>query len=227
MHELTSLDVAVCDHVYTNGHGALRLVFRAFGMDLERSSIRTLRLNGIDFAQYGYTFPELPGAQSLKHLQLVECFAYGPFMRMLAAMSLKLALLTIEESGYARGYFENDANDFVRSLSTLERVSLTLDANLDQPQGLLDWSTLHQSASVMKSLKVRYYWMQPPYPSDENVSEFRRFCKNALSLEQLSVSGIYVPMYKPPGDKYIHGSLEQFLVSLHLGSLTVVRMRHH
>jgi hypothetical protein len=84
---------------------------------------------------------------------------------------------------------------------------------------LLDWSTLHKCAPVIKSLKVQYHSVLPPYPFEKSVSDFRHFCKNASSLEQLSISGIEVFIKNTSGDKYTQGSLEQFLVRTHLKSL--------
>jgi hypothetical protein len=216
VHGLTSLNVDIREGGFKLHHVALELAFRALSKDYERSWIRSLRLDGIDFGRYGRPLPRLPGAQNLKHLQLVYCHTYGPFLQMLTALSTDLVTLTIEEGDTGSGSFDDDVNDFIRSLSSLERVSLTLDADFEQLQGLLDWSALHKCAPVIKSLKLQYRCVLPPYPSDENVLDFRRFCENASSLEQLSISGIDLPMNKEFGDMDVHGSLEQFLVSLHL-----------
>ena len=223
MHELTSLDVDLRGASYTRNSIILSLVFHAFNIDHQPSWIKSLRLHGIDFGgYYGVTYPTFPEArelQTLKHLQLLKCAKYEPFLQMLIPLSLDLATLTIDDLQHSSGTFGDDANDSIRSLSSLERVSLTLDTHFDQPHGLLDWSTLDQCASVIKSLKLQYHSAllpyQSPYPSEESVSEFRHFCKNALSLEQLSMSGIDLPINKTSGDPHIHGSLEQFLVSLH------------
>lgn len=215
MSKLTSLDMDLREVFYDKAV-LPKLVFRALNTDRERSSIRSLSLEGIDFAYYSGTFPRLLEARNLKHLQLVYCHNYGPFLQMLTTLSLELATLTISEYDHGSGSFDDNADGFIRSLSSLERVSLTLDADFEHLHGLLDWSTLHKCALAVRSLKVQYHLVQPPYPSDKNVSDFRRFCQNASGLEQLSMSGIEVSMKETSGDKYIQGSLEQFLVSYHL-----------
>jgi len=226
MHELTSLDVDLREARHTAHPILLGVVFRALNVDYQRHCIRSLRLDGVDFYScYGDTLPRFPGAQSLKHLQLASCINYGPFLQMLTALSVDLDTLTIEEYNNGYGSFDNDANDFIRSLSSPERLSLTLDSDLEMSSimldwsALLDWSTLHKCASFIKSLKVQYHSELPPFPSDESVSNFRYFCKNASSLEQLSMSGIEVLIDKTSGMIDIYGSLEQFLVSRHLALL--------
>jgi hypothetical protein len=208
MHELTSLDVDLREACYTANPILLNLVFRAFSMDYQRPCIRSLRLDGVDFLSYGDTFPRLLGVRNL----------------MLTALSVDLTTLAIEEhddGGNSEG-FNDDANDFVRSLSSPERVSLTLDSAfflahvIHDWSAVLDWTTLHKCAPFLRSLKVQYHSLSPPFPCDESVSDFRHFCKNASSLEQLSMSGINMSTDKSSGDKYIHGSLDQFLVSHHL-----------
>lgn len=216
MHELTSVDVDIRKNDAEVNRIALGLDFRALSFNHERSWIRSLRLDAIDFDRG--TFPGLPGAQNLKHLQLVCCSSYDLFLQELTALSLNLDTLTIEEAGNGGGSFGTHANNFIRSLSSLERVRLTLEADFERVRRLLDWSALHGCASVLRSLKLQYHSVLAPYPSDENVLDFRRFCQKASSLEQLSISGIDLPM-ENFGDVYIHGSLEQFLVSLFLGLL--------
>jgi len=217
MRELTSLNVDVREIGAEANINALELVFSALSIDRELSWLRNLRLDGIDLDRY--TYIRLPGAPNLKHLHLAYCSSYGPFLQMLTALSLDLAALTIEEADNGSGSFDNYANDFIRSLRSPERVSLVLDADFEQLHGLLDWSALHKCASVIKSLKLQYRCVLPPYPSDENLSDFRHFCKNASSLEQLSMSGIDLPMNKDLDDLYMHGSLQQFLVIFHLSLL--------
>lgn len=214
MRELTSLNVDVREIGTEANTNALELVLSVLSISREPSWLRNLHLDGIDFDRY--TYPRLPGALSLKHLHLADCSSYGPFLQMLTALSLDLDALTIEEIDHGRGSFDNYANDFIRSLRSPERVSLVLDANFEQLHGLLDWSALHKCASVIKSLKLQYHCVLPPYPSDENLADFRQSCKNASSLEQLSMSGIDLPMNKDLEDLYMHGSLQQFLVNFHL-----------
>lgn len=219
MHELTSLDVHLREVCYTANPAPLNLVFNALGIDHQRSWIKSLRLDVIDFFHLSGAFSRLPGVRNLKHLQLVCCGNYGSFLKMLTALSLDLVAFTIDDLDTDSGSFGYDSCEFVRSLSSLERVSLTLDATFNPPRGVLDWYTLHKCASVLKSLKVQYHFVLPPYPSEKSLSDFRCLCRNASSLEQLSMSGIEVHMNKVSEDKDTHGSLEQFMVTLHLKSL--------
>jgi len=126
MPELTSLDVDLRESWSTgNPFLLLRLVFRAFSVEHQRPCIRSLRLDGVDFDFYGDTFPRIPEVRNLKHLQLAYCINYGPFLQILTALSLDLATLAIEEHNNDSGSFDSDANDFIQSLSSLERLSLT------------------------------------------------------------------------------------------------------
>jgi hypothetical protein len=214
MYMLTSLDADNRDFPEENSVALLNLVFRALTINHQRPWIRSLRLDGINLSHYNNTSSMLLGAQHLKHLQLVYCADFGPFLQALTALSLDLASLTIDESDSSLGSYDDEANEFIRSLSSPACLSLTLDSEFEQPHTLLDWSTLHKYAMNVQSLKVQYHSVLPPYPTDKNVSDFRHFCNNASSLEQLSISGINMPMDDTFGDKYTHGSLEQFLVSL-------------
>lgn len=222
MDKLTSLDVSIQKFCPDSNCRLLELVlnFRAPNMDHGRPWITSLRLGGVDFTWK--SFPRLPGAQSLKHLQLIDCTNHGDFLRMLSTLSLNLATFIVTDrktpSWNWVPNFNNDANEFIRSLHTLGHLSLTLDSKVFQPDTLLDWSTLHGHASAVQFLKVQNHSMLVPYRSDENLSDFRRFCQNASSLEQFSISGIVVPMDKTLEDKHIYGSLEQFLVSRNLSS---------
>lgn len=221
VHELTSLDVDLRRACFTDHPILLHLAFRAFSVEFQRPCIRSLRLHGVDFNLYDDIFPRLPGVQTLKHLQLADCINYGPFLQMLTALSLDLTTLVIKEQGGGYGSFDNDANDFIQSLRSPEKVSLTFDLDFAESQFLsgLDWSTLHKCAPVIKSLKVQHHSMLLPYFSEKSVSDFRHFCKNASSLEQLSMSGIEVFINNTSGDKYTQDSLEQFLVRPHSKSL--------
>lgn len=216
INELTSLDVDSREVCYTEN---LHLVFHALSVNYQRPCIRSLRLCGIDFDRYGDTIPRLERLRNLKHLQLADCINYGPFLQMLTALSLDLATLAIKEINRGSGSFGNDANDLIQSLSSPERLSLTLDSNFEKSRIMFDWSTLHKCASVIKSLKVQYHCMLPTYPSDQGLLDFRRFCKNASSLKQLSMSGIEVSMRKASEGKHTYGSLGHFLVSHHLNLL--------
>ena len=228
MHELTSLDLDLGEVCYTRNPFTLHLVSHALSAHYQRPCIRSLRLCGIDLYGYGDTIPRpqglrrLEGLRNLKHLQLAGCINYSPFLQMLTALSLDLATLAIKEVDHGRGSFNSDANNFIQSLSSPERLSLTLDSEFEESRvlfgwsTLLDWSTLHKFASVIKSLEVQYHSVLPPYPSDQSLLDFRRFCKNASSLEQLSMSGIQVSVNKISEDEHTYGSLGQFLVSHHL-----------
>lgn len=226
MHELTSLDVGLRKACFTGDPILLHLVIRAFSVGFQRPCIRSLRLDSVHFDHYGDPFPRLPGVQTLKHLQLANCINFGPFLQMLTALSLDLTTVVIKEQDSGSGSLDSDANDFIRSLSSPERLSLTLDSDFLESQflcewsALLDWSTLQKCAPVVKSLKVQYHSVLPPYPSDHSVSDFRHFCRNASSLEQLSISGIEVFINDTSGDK-IRSSLEQFLSRAHLKLLLI------
>jgi hypothetical protein len=88
-----------------------------------------LRWHGVDFDQYGDIFPRLPGVQTFKHLQLADCINYGPFLQMLTALSLDLTTLVIKDQDGGNGSFDSYANDFIQSLRSPEKVSLTLDSD--------------------------------------------------------------------------------------------------
>lgn len=168
MQELVSISATTLnldrDEIVETDFALQKLVFRAVSVSNGRRWIRCLRLEGLFFPYGEDTFPRLPGMQGLKHLQLVLCGCYVPFLYMLTDLSLNLATFTIVESEIEGGGFSSHANEFIQSLSSPERLHLTLDSDFDEPDTLLDWSTLHRYASAIKSLKVQYHSSLPPYP---------------------------------------------------------------
>ena len=116
--------------------------------------------------------------------------------------------------------FDRDTNQFVRSMDTLQRLSLILDPNWENPDhSLLDWSALHAHASGIKSLKVHCKRQHRLFALDQDASDFRHFCAKASSLQQLSISGIAIqpsmPIYSAfesmPAEP---GFLPHFIVTL-------------
>lgn len=123
MDKLTSLDVSIQKFCPDSNCRLLELVlnFRSPSMNHGRPWITSLRLSGVNLACK--SFPRLPGAQSLKHLQLIDCTNHGDFLRMLSTLSLNPATFTVTDRKTPFWNwvpnFNNDANKFIRSLHTL------------------------------------------------------------------------------------------------------------
>lgn len=82
--------------------------------------------------------PPLPRLRGLEHLQLVLCYDYVPFLRMLGTLPLRLKPFTVREGGDKDGTeFDRQANEFVRSMDSLQCLGLILDPNWEQPSGSL------------------------------------------------------------------------------------------
>jgi hypothetical protein len=197
MHNLTSLDLDDCLPICIDTNLAiLKLLSRAFGVSHERPRLKSLRLKGLHPLHHDYdkAFPPLLGLQGLEDLQLVFCTDYVPFLQMLKNLSLKLKSFSVFEcTDIDNGEFDHDANEFVRSMSSLQRLSLVLDPLFEEFEGtLLDWSILHAYASGLKCLKLHCNHVKTLFPSDQDASDFRRFCTKASSLQQLSVSGVEI-----------------------------------
>jgi len=218
MHNLTSLDLddrlPIC--IDTN-LAILKLLSCAFSVDRERPRLKRLILKGLQPLHHDYdkASPPLPGLQGLEDLQLIFCTDYVSFLQMLKSLSLDLRSFSMFEcTEIENGEFNYDANEFVRSMSSLQRLSLVLDPIFEGFEGtLLDWSTLHAHASGLKCLKVHYNDAIPLLPSDQDALDFRHFCTKASNLQQLSVSGVDIqPKASTAGDRL--NSLAYFLVYL-------------
>jgi hypothetical protein len=55
---------------------------------------------------------------------------------------------------------------------------------------MFDWSALQAHASAIKYLRVEYGEVMPALPTQKSESDFARFCRSAVNLEQLSMSWI-------------------------------------
>lgn len=105
-------------------------------------------------------------------------------------------------------------------MSSLQRLSLILDPNWQEPDGsLLDWSALHAHASGIKSLKLHCTFAHRLVTLDKDASDFRHFCTKASNLQQLSVSGIAIQSGMPRYSAHERmptqpGYLTHFLVCL-------------
>ena len=113
---------------------------------------------------------------------------------MLGTISLELESFSLRERGSGRGTeFDRHANDFVRSMHSLQRLHLVLDPHWDEPDDrLLDWSALDVYAHKVKSLKVHCTWNHELFALGLEGSDFRHFCKKASALQQISISGITI-----------------------------------
>lgn len=161
------------------------------------------------------TVPQLLGLRDLEHLQIILCCDYIPFLMMLGGggASLKPKSFTLCEVGLEGGSeFDALAEDFVRSMDSLQRLSLILDPNWVGPDGsLFDWSTLHAHAAGIKSLKVHCTFQHRLLAINQTGSCFRHFFTKASSLQQLSISGMAL---QPSLPKYWHCYLDHLLVCL-------------
>jgi hypothetical protein len=186
------------------------LFFGAVKLWNQHPWLNNLHLDAVDLSCDNDMFPRLESLQSLKKLQLIRCGGYNAFLEMLTTLSLDLDSLSIEDTG---GYLHTRTNTFIRSMNSLQRLALYIDADFEAPyEGLLDWTALQTCASAIQCLKVQYRGLNPLFPSHKIASDFRRFCNIATNLQQLSFSGIDV---EPDSWVSSSGNLGHFLVNLH------------
>jgi hypothetical protein len=228
MRNLTRLDVE--GHESTSNDTGLaicQLIIRTFGVEHELPRLRSLRLKGLHLSsEDDEMLPLLPGLRDLEHLQLILCYGYIDLLLVLRSLSLKLKSFTVCENGRrGGGEFYSDGVEFVRSMDSLQHLSLVLDTIDDS---LLDWSALHAQASGIKSLKMHCTSQHRLFALDEDASDFRRFCTKASGLQQLSISGITlrpsVSRYDGSDFEIESGSLTHLLVCLRLSQLSGITM---
>ena len=211
---LTRLDVEGHRSIDDDANLAIwQLILRTFSVEHELPHLRSLRLKGLRLIHDDDTVSQLLGLRDLEHLQLILCRDYIAFLMMIGGASLKLKSFTLCEVGFAGGSeFDAHAEDFVRSMDSLQRLSLILDPDLVGPDGsLFDWSILHAHAAGIKSLKVHRTSPHRLISVYQNGSSFRHFFTKASSLQQLSISGIAL---EPSLLRYWPCSLAHLLVCL-------------
>lgn len=153
---------------------------------------KSLQLDRFDFSDGVHSLEQLVEIKKLEELQLTNCANYRRLLRELKNLPLGLKTFRIHEYGMGERDFGIDSNNFIRSLDSLERVSLTLDSDFEflDPSTLLDWSSLRACASMLKYLRLEYYSIKSPFSCQTTALDFSVFCKLAINLEQLSISGI-------------------------------------
>jgi hypothetical protein len=219
MRNLTRLDLEANlpnpDDTYDTDLTVRQLIIRTFSVEYELPRLRSLRLKGLLLLHNNEALPPLPGLRNLEHLQLISCRDYVPFLRMLRSLSVELKSLSIcEWTDEESGEFDDDANDFVRSMGSLQRLNLNLNPTLGNPYGtLFDWSTLYNHASGIRSLKVHCTYIRTVFPAEKDASYFCLFCIKATNLQQLSISGVDIQPRCTVFDRE-NGSPARLLVSL-------------
>lgn len=196
-----------------------QLILRMFSVEHELPHLRTLRLKGLRLLHNDGIVPQPPGLRHLEHLQLILCCDYAPFLVMLEETLLMRKSFTLCEGLLEGGTeFDGDADDFLRSMDSLQRLSLILDPNWVGADGtLFEWSTLHAHAAGIKGLKVHCTSQHRQFVLNRDASDFRHFCTKASSLQKLSISGIAIKSNPPifPAFETGPGSLANVLVCRH------------
>lgn len=222
MRNLTRLDVEGRLPISDDTNLAIRqLLIRTFCVEHELPRLKSLRLKGLRLMHDEETLPPLPGLRGLEHLQLILCYNYVSFLRMLGTLPLKLKSFSVREGSDEDGTeFDHHANEFVRSMSSLQSLGLILDPDWEERRGsLIDWSALHSQAAGIKSLKLHCTFLHMLFALDKDASDFRQFCTKASSLQQLSISGIAIQSGMPSYSAHERmpdqpGYLTHFLVCL-------------
>ena len=222
MRNLTRLDVEGHRSISDETNFAIwRLILRTFSVEHELPHLRSLRLKRLRLIYDHDPLPQLIGLRNLEHLQLILCYDYVPLLRMLGTLSLDLKSFAVREGGDDDGTeFDRHANEFVRSMELLQRLSLILDPNWMEPNNsLLDWSALHAHAAGIKSLRLHCTFQHRLFALEEDESDFRHFCTKSSNLQQLSISGIAIQSGMPSYSAHERmpaqpGYLTHFLVCL-------------
>lgn len=157
--------------------------------------LKFLRMEMVEFSDGVDTLEQLVKLEVLEELQLIGCPEYGFLLEDLKRLPLVLHALRIHEYDMDTQECEEDSNQFLRSLASLNSVSLKLDPDFTLPGGspnILDWSSLRACAPVLKYLRLEYHSTKPPFPCQKSASDFAVFCRLAANLEQLAISGIEV-----------------------------------
>jgi hypothetical protein len=175
-----------------------------------RRGLRPLRMQNVCLIPGSSTISELVNLEELEELQLIGCDGYDCLVRDIKNLPLRLKSFCINESDETNELFESVENDFLRSLKPLTRLSLTLGSDFRFHFSLLDWSALQAHASALKNLRMEYTWPEIPFSSFQ--SGFAQFCKAALSLKTLAISGVAVGN----GDD----DIVQFLVGFYMDTVS-------
>jgi hypothetical protein len=156
--------------------------------------LKSLRMEGIDFSDGIDTLEQLVEIETLQDLQLTYCSDYSSLLRDLTKLPLVLKAFRIHEYDMGAQDFETESIEFLRSLASLNWVSLALESDfgLSGPYNLLDWSSLRACAPMLKYLRVEYHPIKPLFPCQRSASNFALFCRLATNLEQLAISGMEV-----------------------------------
>jgi hypothetical protein len=168
--------------------------------------LRSLRMENVFFPLGASTIDGLVELEELEELQLIDGEEYPCLLEDIKSLPLKLKAFCIHEIDETTELFNSTGNDFLRSLKPLVRLSLTLGSDFTDLSSLLDWSAIQAHASALQYLRMEYTW--PELPFSKFQSGFAQFCKAALNLKLLAISGVKVG----DGDD----DIVQFLVRSHL-----------
>lgn len=150
--------------------------------------LKSLRLEHVSFSNGTTKLAQFVRLDKLEELHLVSCDSTCFLLRDLKRQPLCLkTFIVVEDEGRdpCLSY-----NDFVRYLDSPERISLWLCPQMDGSGVMFDWSALQAHASAIKYLRVEYGEVMPALPTQKSESDFARFCRSAVNLEQLSMSWI-------------------------------------
>ena len=152
--------------------------------------LKSLRIECFSFESGGTVFFDFVKFEDLEELQLFFCRDYGNLLLELAHLPLKLKSFCIDEQDTRDVQFDDNTNIFLRSLKSLERISLALDPDGGYPEVPLDWRALETHASTLKYLRVETQVLNPLFPTKDCIQAFERLCDKAANLEQLAISGL-------------------------------------
>ena len=154
-------------------------------------SLRSLRLECLLFENGGTALFDVVRFEDLEEFQLFFCKDYGRLLLELthSHMPLKLKSFCIDEQDTWEVQFDDNTNIFLRSLKSMERISLALDPDMGQWYNPPDFSALAVHASTLKYLRVECQDLVVMFPTESSITAFERFCESA-NLEQLAISGV-------------------------------------
>jgi hypothetical protein len=152
--------------------------------------LKSLRIECFSFESGGTVFFDFVKFEDLEELQLFFCRDYGNLLLELTHLPLKLKSFCIDEQDTRDVQFDDNTNIFLRSLKSLERISLALDPDGGYPEVPLDWRALETHASTLKYLRVETQVLNPLFPTKDCIQAFERLCDKAANLEQLAISGL-------------------------------------
>jgi hypothetical protein len=159
--------------------------------------LKTLRLEKFDFANGSTEIARLVKLDELEDLQLIDCDGYPVLLRDLKILPLSLRASTMVEhyEEVDDQDFDFHSNQFLQSLKSPNRINLVINTHQHRAQiGMLDWSALETHASAIEYLRAEYQSgylpNMPMFQTAKSTSDFARFCKSAVNLEQLAVSWV-------------------------------------